>query len=148
MCVKIWYLFFYFCLPSLCITGEGREGSSSTSLQLTQMHFLLWLSNIPSWLFKWHSGKATAYQWRRCRTHGFGPWVRKISWRRKWQPTPVFLLGKSHGEGNLAGYNPWGSKRVRHDLATKQQQYSIVYMYCIFSTYASVDLSFLVNVCI
>ena len=29
-------------------------------------------------------------------------------WRRKWQPTPVFLPGESHGERNLVGYNPWG----------------------------------------
>ena len=41
---------------------------------------------------------------------GFDLWVRKIPWRRKWQPTPVFLLGKSHGWTNLAGYSPWGSK--------------------------------------
>ena len=40
----------------------------------------------------------------------FDPWVRKISWRRKWQPTPVFLLGKSHGRRNLVGYSPWGRK--------------------------------------
>ena len=33
-----------------------------------------------------------------------------------------FLPGKSHGQGNLAGYSPWGCKRVRYDLATKQQQ--------------------------
>ena len=32
-----------------------------------------------------------------CRRHGFDPWVRKIPWRRKWQPTPVFLSGESHG---------------------------------------------------
>ena len=37
-------------------------------------------------------------------------------------PTPVFLPGKSPGQRNSAGYNPWGCKRVRHDLATKQQQ--------------------------
>ena len=49
----------------------------------------------------------------------FNPWVRKIPWRRKWQPTPVFLPGKSHGQRSLAGYSPWGCKRVRHDLATK-----------------------------
>ena len=36
--------------------------------------------------------------------------VGKISWRRKWQPTPVFLPGKSHGQRSLAGYNPWGHK--------------------------------------
>ena len=35
--------------------------------------------------------------------------VRKISWRRKWQPTPVFLPGKSHGQRSL-GYSPWGHK--------------------------------------
>ena len=36
--------------------------------------------------------------------------VRKIPWRRKWQPTPVFLPGKSHGQKSLAGYCPWGHK--------------------------------------
>ena len=36
-------------------------------------------------------------------TLGFDPWVRKIPWRRAWQPTPVFLPGKSHGQGSLAG---------------------------------------------
>ena len=40
----------------------------------------------------------------------FDPWVRKISWRRKWQPTPVFLSGKSRGWRSLAGYSPWGRK--------------------------------------
>ena len=35
---------------------------------------------------------------------------------------PVFLPGQSHGQRNLVGYNPQGRKRVRHDLATKQQE--------------------------
>ena len=34
------------------------------------------------------------------------PWVRKIPWRRKWQPTPVYLLAESHGQKSLAGYSP------------------------------------------
>ena len=38
---------------------------------------------------------------------GFSPWVRKIPWRREWQPTPVFLPGESHGQRSLAGYNLW-----------------------------------------
>ena len=38
------------------------------------------------------------------------PWVSKIAWRRKWQPTAVFLPGEFHGQGNLAGYSPWGQK--------------------------------------
>ena len=37
-------------------------------------------------------------------------WVGKIPWRRKWQPTPVFVLEKSLGQRSLAGYSPWGSK--------------------------------------
>ena len=49
-------------------------------------------------------------QYRTCRRLGFDPWVRKISWRRKWQPTPVFLPGKSHGRRSLVGYSPWGHK--------------------------------------
>ena len=36
--------------------------------------------------------------------HGFNPWVRKIPWRRGWQPTPVFLPGESHGQKSLVGY--------------------------------------------
>ena len=46
--------------------------------------------------------------------HGFDPWVRKIPWRRKWQPTPVFLPGESHEQRSLAGYSPWGCKKVGH----------------------------------
>ena len=59
-----------------------------------------------------------------CRRRGCGvnPWVEKIPLRRKLQPIPVFLPGKSHGQKSLAGYSPWGCKRVGHDLATIQQQ--------------------------
>ena len=40
----------------------------------------------------------------------FDPWVRKIPWRKEWQPTPVFLPGESHGQMSLVGYSPWGHK--------------------------------------
>ena len=53
---------------------------------------------------------------------GSVPGLERFSWRRKWQPTPVFLPGKFHGQRSLAGYRPWGHKRVGHDLATKQKQ--------------------------
>ena len=56
---------------------------------------------------RWHSGKESICQCRRCR---FDPWVRKIPWRRKWQPAPVFLPGESHGQRNLLGYSLWGRK--------------------------------------
>ena len=39
--------------------------------------------------------------------------------KKKWQSTPVFLPGKSHGQRSLVGYNPQGHKKVRQDLVTK-----------------------------
>ena len=54
---------------------------------------------------------------------GFHPWVRKIPWRMKWQPTPVFLPGEIQGQRTLVGYGPQGH-RVRHnwiDLAGRGQ---------------------------
>ena len=50
----------------------------------------------------------------------FDPWVRKISWRRKWQAMPVFLPWKSHGQRSLAGYSPWGCKEpdITEQLST------------------------------
>ena len=45
---------------------------------------------------------------------GFDPWVGKTPWRRKWQPTPVFLPGESRGQRSLVGYSPWGHKSWTH----------------------------------
>ena len=59
---------------------------------------------------RWHSAKESACQSRRCKGCGFDPWVGKIPWRRAWQPTSVFLPGKSHGQRSLGGYSPWGHK--------------------------------------
>ena len=42
----------------------------------------------------------------------FDPWFRNITWRRKRQPTPVFLAGEFHGQRSLAGYSPWGRKEL------------------------------------
>ena len=52
--------------------------------------------------------KESTCQLKSCRRHEFYSWVGRISWRRKWQPTPVFLAGESHGQKNLVGYSPWG----------------------------------------
>ena len=59
---------------------------------------------------RWNSHKESACQCRRCRRHRFDPWVGKRLWSRKWQPTPDFLPGKSHGQRSLGGYSPWGCK--------------------------------------
>ena len=61
---------------------------------------------IPRWL----SGKEPTCQCKRYRRCRFDPWVGKISWRGKWQPTAVFLPGKSRGQRTLVGYSPWGPK--------------------------------------
>ena len=73
-----------------------------------------WLSRFPWWLH----GKEFTCQCKRCR---FDPWVRKIPWRRKWQPTPVFLPGKFHGQRSLVGYNPWGCKESDTTVEADQQ---------------------------
>ena len=49
---------------------------------------------------------------RRCKRHRFDPWVGEMPWRRKWQPTPVFLPEKSHRQRSLVGYNPKGCKEL------------------------------------
>ena len=74
--------------------------------------------NHRSGLSWWLSGKESTWQCRRIR---FDTWIMKIPWRRKWQPTPVFLPEQSHGQRSLADCSLWGSKRVRHNLVTKQQ---------------------------
>ena len=61
---------------------------------------------------RWLSCKGSACQ---CTKRKLDPWVAKIPWRRKWQPTPVSLPGKLHGQSSLAGYSPWGCKRAGHD---------------------------------
>ena len=64
------------------------------------------------------SGKESACQWRRCQRHGFNPWVGKNPWRRKWQPTAVFLPGEwSPWTEEPGGLQPVGTQRVGYDWA-------------------------------
>ena len=65
------------------------------------------------------SGKESTCQRKRCKRSGFDLWAGKIRWRRAWQPTAMFLIGKSRGQGSLVRHNAW-NRRVRHgwsDLA-------------------------------
>ena len=57
-------------------------------------------------------GEESACQCRKRKRCGFNLWVRKIPWRRAWQPTPVFLPGESHEQRSLADYSPWGRKEL------------------------------------
>ena len=72
--------------------------------------FLSWIvTELVASVARWHSGKESTCQGRRLK---FDLWVRKIPWRRKWQPALVFLPGESHGQRSLAGYRPRGYKEL------------------------------------
>ena len=64
---------------------------------------------------RWCSGKESTCQCRRHKRHGLDPCVQKIPWSRKWQPTPVSLLGK-HAQRSQVGYSPW--LQSQHDWAS------------------------------
>jgi len=63
-------------------------------------------------LFPWASLMTQRVKHLQCRRPGFDPWAGKIPWRRKWQPTPVFLPGESHGWRSLVGYTPLGGREL------------------------------------
>ena len=85
------------------------------------------------------SGKEPVCQCRRHKRCGFDPWVSKIPWSRKWQPTSVFLSGKVHGQRRLAGCSLSGCKelgRTEHrgicifmSMASTTQSVSNCYLY-------------------
>ena len=90
---------------SLVWVSGPRDGRvwPGRSLCPEEFFWLCLVLGLPRWL----SGKESACQ---CRRQEFDLWIQKIPWRRKWQPTPVFLPGKFHGQRSLAGCTPWGCK--------------------------------------
>ena len=71
----------------------------------------------------WLRGYSVCLQ---CRRPRFNPWVRKIPWRREWQPIPVLLPGKSHGLRSLVGCSPQGHKEL--DTTEKLHMFHIYFM--------------------
>ena len=96
------------CTPETNIILHANYNSMKKKKKLT-MYIVASVATLRGELPRSLSGKESiTCQCRRC---GFYPWVGKIPWRRrKWQPTPVFLPGKSYGQRNLVGYSPWGHK--------------------------------------
>ena len=86
---------------SLCV--NYHTCADETHLYANKL-FLKPRIGLPLWLRQWRICL-------QCRRPGFNPWVGKIPWRKKWQPIPVSLLGKSHGwRAWQATYSPWGHK--------------------------------------
>ena len=94
--------------------GPQRWSSLQSSLGLLHSLFLFWATPETRIQVIWQMGWSNILKRERirlqCRRQGFNPWFVKIPWRRKWQPTPVFLPEKSHWQRSLAGYSPWCCK--------------------------------------
>ena len=94
--------FQYSCLEKP-MDGEAWQatvhGFAKSRIRLSNFTFTFTMG-IPRWL-----------RGKECRRHRFNPWVGKIPWRRKWQPTPVLLPGESRGPRNLVGNSLQGLKK-------------------------------------
>ena len=89
-------------LIEMLVTQEFTYIKIHPAVHLRSEYRKLYLS-----LPRWRGHKESTCQ---CRRRRFNRWVRKIPWRRKWQPTPVYLPGESHGQRSLVSYRPWGCK--------------------------------------
>ena len=81
---------------SVTETFSVKRMTAIGNLRLDYESIYIWLPL--SWLPRWQSDKEFSCQYRRYRKHGFNPWVRKMPWSEKWQPSPVLLPGKFHGQ--------------------------------------------------
>ena len=96
------------CLPALHHLPEFAQVHVSDAVQLHSPQFV---SNLSSFfVLTIVSVQRKVKKWGHEAHCRFDPWVGKMPWRRKWQPSPVFLLGEFHGQRSLAGYSPWARK--------------------------------------
>ena len=101
---SLWFCCFTFLVVKSWLISTFPQALSLSSIRTRNTHF--WYC---SQLFDFPGGsdsKVSAYN----AGDRFDPRVGKIPWRRKWQPPPVLLPGKSHGQSILVGYSPWGCK--------------------------------------
>ena len=99
--------------------------------------FLRTLHGLPRQL----SGQRIRLQCRRRRRRGFDSLIRKIPWRKAWQPTPVFLLGESHGQRSLVGQGPQipkGSNMTEVTEHTRMKGTFIVFSIVVVPIYNSI----------
>ena len=109
------------------------------------LHSFLWLNNTPLYIMFWGfpgdtSGKEPTCQCRRHKRLRSNPWVKKITWRRKWQPTPVLLPGKFPWTEKPGRLQSIGLQRVRHDWNNLACTYfCFAYSFCILFIHLSMD---------
>ena len=108
MCVYMWYIFASVYLNISEWIAEMIQGTRGR-----KWNYFVMLRHFPGGA----SGKEYACQCRRLKRHGFDPWVRKIPWSRKWQPTLVLLPGESHRQRSLVGYIVHGVAKSRTQLS-------------------------------
>ena len=104
---KISVVFFFFLICSMYLLYENIIQTCGNVIDKSMG------GNIMLFVTCFYFPSLVAPLWRiclQCRRPCFDSWVRKTPWRRKWQPTPVFLSEESHGQRSLAGYSPWGCK--------------------------------------
>ena len=92
----------------------------SSQNHIVKWEKLIWVAPLPGFPFS----ASLVAQSVKCGRLGFSPWVRKILWRRKWQPIPVILPGEFHGQRSLAYCSPWGRKELHmtERLSTAQHK--------------------------
>ena len=87
----------------------------------------MWLKRLSSSSSRWHSDEESICQCRRC---SFNLWVKKTPLRKKWQPTQVFLPGKSHGQRSLEGYSARG--HIESDMTEQLSTHTHAHVLKIF----------------
>ena len=94
----------------------------------------IYIYGLPIW---YTDKKKSACQYKRCSRCSFHPWVGKILWSRKWQPTPLLLPGKFHGQRSLMGHHPWvtESNKTEHTHIS----YIFFFSFCTHCLLAKVD---------
>ena len=102
------------------------HGVAKSQIQLNDWTELNW-NFYKSWGLHWASlvapWKRISLQCKRCRKHWFDPWIRKIPWRREWQPTPVFLPRKSPWTEEPGGLQSMGLQRAEQDWSSWTYMY-------------------------